>query len=171
MALSCHLRRSTTISSKAGKCSPWCSRHAVLGASCCEAPLAPGHVNVVSWSWCAKSLLSWALARLAPSCARNAVFVLLPGEVGALQVQGWMLSVLAAAGVPVLHCAERSPVAASKPAVYWPSERGSTSKINGTTLSKLIFHCSPVGCDYLVCVQSHCLKAEIADDEARKGQD
>lgn len=74
------------ICSRAGKCSPWCSKHARLGVSCSGAPLAAGHVNVVSWFWRAKSLLSWALARLAPSCARSTVFTLLPGEVGALQV-------------------------------------------------------------------------------------
>lgn len=42
-----------------------------------------------------QSLQSWTLSCLAPSFAQSTVFVLLPGEVGALQVQGWMLSVLA----------------------------------------------------------------------------
>lgn len=56
----------------------------------------------------------------------------------ALQVQGWMPCVLAAEG-PVPHDAERGPAAASTPGVCWPPGRGFVSKINGTTLAKLIF--------------------------------
>lgn len=51
---------------------------------------------------------------------------------------GCYLSLLLAE-VPVPHGAERGPVAASKPGVCWPSGRGFVSKINGTTLAKLIF--------------------------------
>lgn len=74
-------------------------------------------------------------------------------------------------GVPVPHRMERNTVAASAPAAYSPFERGFASKINGATLAKLILHCSPVSCGSSVWVQSSCLKAEIAADGARKGQD
>lgn len=70
--------------------------------------------------------------------ARSMVLPLLPGEMRVLNVQGWMLSVLAADWSACLCCAEKSTVAASKPLEYWPSEWAFANKINGTALPKLI---------------------------------
>lgn len=69
----------------------------------------------------------------------RAVFVLLPGEVDLSRSRDGCFLSLLLAEVPVPRGAERGPASASKPGVCWPPGRGFVSKINGTTLAKLMF--------------------------------